>query len=86
MYRRIAISACVVALLGACTAHSSYPRHRAEIYYRSPAHQPAPQSSCAYNPDSCMYDGPYEPGERAFAEEEAKRLNRASLQRLRRSR
>ncbi len=31
-----------------------------------------------------MYEGRYESGERDYAEEEARRLNRAALQRLRR--
>lgn len=32
-----------------------------------------------------MYDGKYEPGEEDYAEVEAKRLNKASTDRLRRS-
>ncbi|MFA1682466.1 MULTISPECIES: hypothetical protein [Achromobacter] len=34
---------------------------------------------------SCLYDGKYEAGERDYAEDEAKRLNRAELDRLRRA-
>src|SRR3546814_14698984 len=46
----------------------------------------APHSSaCAWSPDRCMYEGQYEPGEAAYAEQEARRLNRAALERLRRS-
>lgn len=41
---------------------------------------------CRYSPDRCAYDGPYEPGERAYAEAEARRLNQAELERLRRFR
>jgi len=40
---------------------------------------------CTWNRSSCMYEGRYEPGERDYAEEEAKRLNRAASERLRRS-
>ncbi len=43
-----------------------------------------PTEQCRRSPASCMYNGAYEPGERAFAEREAARLNRASLERLRR--
>jgi hypothetical protein len=34
---------------------------------------------------SCNYNGQYEPGERGYAEQEAKRLNNAETQRLQRS-
>ncbi|WP_263910905.1 hypothetical protein [Achromobacter sp. 79A6] len=34
---------------------------------------------------SCLYNGKYEPGERDYAEAEAKRLNRAEMERLRRA-
>jgi len=39
---------------------------------------------CRRSPSSCMYNGKYEPGERAYAEREAARLNRESLERLKR--
>lgn len=40
-------------------------------------------SQCEWDRSSCIYKGRYEPGERDYAEDEAKRLNRASLDRLR---
>jgi len=42
-------------------------------------------ASCQWSPGSCIYKGSYEPGERAYAEDEARRLNQAQLIRLRRS-
>ena len=39
---------------------------------------------CYGNRSGCMYEGRYESDERAYAEAEARRLNRAALQRLRR--
>ncbi|MFH7109502.1 hypothetical protein ACFWXM_16705 [Achromobacter xylosoxidans] len=42
-------------------------------------------NECRWNRNSCMYDGKYEPGEEDYAEAEAKRLNKASTDRLRRS-
>ncbi|MFA5665252.1 hypothetical protein [Castellaniella sp.] len=48
----------------------------------SPAH--VSSNACRLDPQSCMFDGQYEPGERQFAEEEARRLNRAQVERLRR--
>lgn len=40
-------------------------------------------NQCKWNPRSCDYSGPYDPGERAYAEKEAARLNRAETDRLR---
>lgn len=45
----------------------------------------AQANECQRNRSKCMYDGPYEPGERQYAEDEARRLNQASLDRLRRN-
>lgn len=42
-------------------------------------------SECAWYRSSCMYDGKYEQGEEDYAESEAKRLNKNSTDRLRRS-
>ncbi|TEA75658.1 hypothetical protein ERD78_09440 [Allopusillimonas soli] len=42
-------------------------------------------NACKRDRSSCMYEGRYEPGERGYAEEEAKRLNKAASARLRRS-
>lgn len=40
---------------------------------------------CSNNRRACLYDGAYEPGERQYAEQEARRLNMAELERFRRS-
>ena len=40
------------------------------------------RGECAPNPTACIYRGRYEPGERYFAQKEAARLNRQSLERL----
>lgn len=45
----------------------------------------ASESECRQNRSKCMYEGSYEPGERNYAEQEAKRLNKAALERFRRS-
>lgn len=42
-------------------------------------------NECRWYRSSCMYDGKYEPDEEDYAEAEAKRLNKASTDRLRRS-
>ena len=43
------------------------------------------RNECRWSRSSCMYEGAYDPGERDYATEEAARLNRAELRRLRRS-
>lgn len=43
------------------------------------------EGQCGWSPGNCMYDGAYEPGERDYAEQEARRLNQAQLQRLQRN-
>jgi len=40
---------------------------------------------CRWNRSKCMYEGPYEPGEKDYAEQEAARLNQAEAAKLRRS-
>ncbi len=35
-------------------------------------------NECKWNRSSCMHEGSYEPGEREYAEQEAKDLNRAA--------
>ncbi|OWT66223.1 hypothetical protein CEY11_00285 [Candidimonas nitroreducens] len=40
-------------------------------------------NQCKWSPRSCDYSGPYDPGERAYAEKEAARLNQAETERLR---
>lgn len=40
---------------------------------------------CGWLRSSCMYEGQYESGEEDYAEDEAKRLNQESSDRLRRS-
>lgn len=49
-------------------------------------HKPGERTSeCTWSRSSCMYEGSYEPDEAAYAEEEARRLNKASTVRLRSS-
>ena len=46
---------------------------------------PGPSIECRLNRSACLYEGKYEANEEAYAEEEAKRLNRAQIERLRRT-
>lgn len=73
-------------LLVACSSAQQPDRH-AYVYSSggTTIRIPAQSHACRTDPQSCMYDGPYEPNERAYAEQRAQELNRASLERLRRS-
>jgi hypothetical protein len=42
-------------------------------------------NECRWNRSKCLYEGSYEPGERDYAEQEAKDLNQAEYERLRRA-
>lgn len=46
----------------------------------------SPSHECLSNRSNCIYKGRYEPGERDYAEDEARRLNQASIERLQRIR
>ena len=50
----------------------------------APARQTDRGGDCQWDRSRCLYEGSYEPGERAYAEQEAKDLNRAALEKLRR--
>ncbi len=39
---------------------------------------------CKWNRSACIYEGAYEPGEKDYAEQEARRLNQAQSKKLRR--
>lgn len=63
----------LAALLAACSSGGG-------------THVPKLVNECTWNRSSCMHEGRYEPGEREYAEQEARDLNRASSARLRRGR
>lgn len=60
---RSSIALCLVALMAGCGGKST-----SRLF-----------SECTWNRDACMYEGAYEPGEEAYAEEQAKRLNRSQM-------
>ncbi|WP_162300493.1 hypothetical protein [Corticimicrobacter populi] len=67
----VLVSGCSVIDLGGSSSHSGSSADT--------------RTECQRNPGPCMYEGPYEVGERDYAEEEARRLNRAEYERLLRS-
>ncbi|TAL78503.1 MAG: hypothetical protein EPN76_05575 [Burkholderiaceae bacterium] len=76
MLGRFSVMLLLIALVSACSLFGSHNSERTTSL-RS--------SQCRQSPSSCMYNGAYEPGERDYAEHEAKLLNQASLDALRRN-
>jgi hypothetical protein len=85
---RFGLALFVFALVSGCASTSSAPAAsgQAEASSKAAAATSTPTAvQCKTNRSKCLYEGAYEPGERGYAEQEAKRLNLAELQRLRRS-
>lgn len=80
--QRFALATMLIALAAALSGCSS-TRHSSSSSSSSGAPFAA-DPSCGHG-SSCMYDGHYDPGERAYAEQEAQRLNQAEYERLRSS-
>ena len=76
---RGAVLLCFASLLSGCSLLNFWEDSETE----APVEQRS--NACQLNPSSCMYEGSYEPGEDKYAIEEARRLNKAALERLRRS-
>jgi hypothetical protein len=80
---RCGVALFLVALLAGCS--SGGPRSAARGDGPSiGSGVSARDDECKWNRTKCMYEGAYEPGERDYAEQEAKRLNQAASRRLRR--
>ncbi|CAM3954120.1 hypothetical protein BOBR111200_18270 [Bordetella bronchialis] len=77
----------LMALISACSSTSPKPSETGSAAPDKPAPtaQAAPAGDqCKGIRSRCIFEGSYEAGERNYAEQEAKRLNIAELQRLRR--
>ncbi|QVQ27043.1 hypothetical protein [Achromobacter deleyi] len=80
------LSRCAAALLLiALAAGCSSSKPQASGKTGSTSASASKSNECKSNRGKCLYQGPYESGERDYAEQEAKRLNLAELERLRRS-
>lgn len=71
MLSRFGVVLFFIALVSGCVSTSTSPRWTGS-------------NECRWDPESCMYEGSYEPGEREFAEQEAKKLNQEAARKLRR--
>jgi len=63
---RCGIVLCLVAVIAGCS--SSVSRTTSRLF-----------NECTWNRDSCLYEGSYESDEEEYAEEEARRLNKAQM-------
>ncbi len=81
-YSRFGVAIFLIALISGCSTTGI-----AELDHKDERVPPAKTvfNPCTWNRSSCMHEGSYEPGERHYAEQEAKRLNRAQIERLRTS-
>ncbi|MEN5159364.1 hypothetical protein [Achromobacter spanius] len=70
-----------VALVGGCSSSKPTTQEKAGMSNATPARA---SNECKANRKQCLHEGAYDVGERAYAEDEAKRLNLAESQRLRR--
>lgn len=71
----------LTAIAAGCSSTSSKPEASTSPKVTSAAKS----HECKANRSKCLYKGAYESGERDYAEQEAKRLNLAELERLRRA-
>ncbi|MFT0850348.1 hypothetical protein VRY85_06150 [Achromobacter sp. F4_2707] len=78
---RLGLALCVAAVVAGCSStNPGVAEHSGD------ARVVTTSLECRWNRSACIYEGRYESGERAYAEDEARRLNQASLDRLRRVR
>lgn len=78
MLSRCSVALFLIALISGCSSSGSSAAHGGSDQAS------VPSSECRWNRSKCMFEGSYEPGERDYAEAEAKRLNQAVSRKLRR--
>jgi len=76
----------VLLVLAAAVAGCSSTRTSESAASHGDARVVTTSLECRANRSACIYEGRYEDGERQYAEDEARRLNQASISRLRRVR
>lgn len=79
--RRVALLSLAI-LLAACSS----TKNRESAVHSGDARVVTTSLECRASRSACIYEGRYESGERQYAEDEARRLNQASIERLRRVR
>lgn len=85
IFGRCSVMLLLAALVSGCSMFGSDHSSSSSSRARSGSSASVVSSECGWNRSRCMYEGQYEPDERGYAEEEARRLNQASAARFRRS-
>lgn len=75
----------VAALVAGCSSTSSPGKSESQTSGGSGGSASRVSAECKANRSKCLYKGAYESGERDYAEAEARRLNLAEVERLRRA-
>ena len=78
--KKVALLTMALAMAG-CSSTKPTAEEKASVTTTTPARA---SNECKSNRKQCLHEGSYDVGERAYAEDEAKRLNLAESQRLRR--
>lgn len=79
-FSRCGIGLCLVILIAGCSSVETRRPDQAT----TGAGRAAADNGCLWGSGRCQFEGSYEPGEAGYAEAEARRLNQAQLERLRR--
>ncbi len=82
---RCGVALLLVIIVSGCTVTGPEASHISPKTQDSSVAASDRGNDCKRNRSRCIHEGSYEPTERDYAEREAKRLNRAALDRLRRS-
>ena len=80
-FSRCGAALCFVALVAGCSSSKPTAADKAGMSNATPARA---SNECKANRSKCLHEGSYDVGERDYAEDEARRLNLAEAQRLRR--
>lgn len=81
---RYALALSIAALVSGCSS-SRAPGAPSTSTGQAAAQERVVSDDCKFLRSRCIYEGSYDAGERNYAEQEAKRLNTAELDRLRRA-
>ncbi|NMK49468.1 hypothetical protein [Achromobacter sp. Bel] len=82
---RYTVALLLVALVSGCSSILPGASSSGSGASSSAASERVVSDNCKFLRSRCIYEGSYDAGERNYAEQEAKRLNKAELERLRRA-
>ncbi len=82
---RVGAALSMLMLISSCSLIGLEAPETGSASSKSAVDAPARSNDCRWNRSSCIHEGAYEPKEKDYAEQEAKRLNRIALEKLRRS-